>query len=350
MALLLSALCGISLPSQSFESLSRFGSGALDAAARESPLGPASTAGAPNEQPAAWDGRVRSRESFDPSGGPVTAVEVARACALTPPHCCCHEPSRGPTIVPVADGLWRRHRRCGLRSLCRVRPPSTHSIDIQRQNTVSHVDSAASLVNSLADICESYDIGIATPSSLTTSFLGRPARAVDSNAPTTAHFSLRSTALQEQGAAAAVAGSNSGEDPGVSPSLQPTSEIAGTSTLFDAVGRPVLMPQVAQDPIMPRRRGPARNATCSHSAAEMSRASFEPMYERDDDADALAWRRGGGGGSQPGAVGRGGAGRMRSSRTETNLRSLSATQPAMRASCDLPVTAYPSARCAPRFT
>lgn len=80
-ALLLSALCGISLPSQSFESLSHLESGCLDAI-RE--VDGASGGGGAQPDAMVWDGaRVRSRESFGSSGGHVPATEVTQMCAPT---------------------------------------------------------------------------------------------------------------------------------------------------------------------------------------------------------------------------------------------------------------------------
>jgi hypothetical protein len=115
----------------------------------------------------------------------------------------------------------------------------------------------------------------------------------------------------------------------------PAIDEAGQSTLFDAVGRPVLLKQalrvVAGDPWLGRGRQPPtrRRSMLSHSTDEVSRESFEPMYEREADDAVLR------------------LGRIRSIQTESNLARLGQDMVAAagsRFSLDVPRSS--AARCA----
>ena len=160
-------------------------------------------------------------------------------------------------------------------------------------------------VNSLADICESYDNPVTH---------AHPAQHTQSGTMP------RSSPRPDDSLAQPLSGP---PDPivGMHPAAAAAagSDAAARSTLFDATGKPVHLPQalsvaqeVATAPLMSRQR----RAAALRQDTLTSRASFEPMYARETDSNAGAnlpfqeWRK------NPWVQG------MRESRTATDLEAL----------------------------
>ena len=141
-------------------------------------------------------------------------------------------------------------------------------------------------VNSLADICESYDNPVTH---------AHPAQHIQSGTmPRSSPRPVDSLAQPLSGPPDPIVGMHPAAAAAVG------SDAAAHGTLFDATGRPVHLPQalsvaqeVARAPLMSRQR----RAAALRQDTLTSRASFEPMYARETDSNAGAnlpfqeWRK-----------------------------------------------------------
>lgn len=202
--------------------------------------------------------------------------------------------------------------------------------------TSPHTESTVPLSMSLADVCDSYDNAISDLDEGPT----------HSAVPTMSRFSESYSRLAAPSSPHSRTGSFAEPAPSAElplPCVAPGVNEAGQSTLFDAMGRPVLLQQafsavpVASGPRSALRRPkPLHSSTFSHSAEGISRTSFEPMYEQEVDEMVLV-------GETP--SGWGSASRIRSSRTESNLAGLeSMSAGRARFSLDVPYS-HAAARC-----